>query len=164
MSPTEELHRVFAFGSNMNQRDLERWFRKNGYDFSGVLGVEPGYLDNSRLAWNYLSPVRAGGAANVESAPGQSVPGLILTLDDRALQALDHKEGAPERYRRSLERIRVSEDDYRDAWVYRVTPEFTQAEFTAPKREYIALLVAAAREFRFAESYVEYLQSIETLD
>lgn len=165
MARTGELHRVFAYGSNMHQEDLARWFEANEFDYdASVLGLELGYLVDHTLVWNYLSPVREGGAANVGAAPGKRLPGVILEVDASGLEAIDRKEGYPDRYGRRLETIAVPDGVERQAWVYRVTDAYRREGFTPPRRNYLDLIIAAAERFRFNDAYLEWLRSLETAD
>ncbi|MGE0328797.1 MAG: gamma-glutamylcyclotransferase family protein [Polyangiaceae bacterium] len=158
------MHWVFAYGSNMDLGDLTNWFQGKGLGNPRVLHLAVGSLPEHRLVWNYRSLSRGAGAANVEIASQSSVPGLLLQLDEATLLALDQKEGHPERYRREHLTCRVWSGEPRDAWVYRVQPEFRQPAFVAPTRGYRDLLLCAARRHGFPADYVAALESLELAD
>ena len=98
MNPKHTTEWVFAYGSNLHIQDLKHWLRHYGYSDEGIIQVLPAILDNYRLVWNYYSPVRKGGAANVEPAPGHQVLGALLELTPETLPGIDRKEGHPKRY------------------------------------------------------------------
>jgi|TARA_B100001964_G_scaffold200278_1_gene227117 hypothetical protein len=168
MGHREREHWVFAFGSNLNRSDLERWLAKNHYDPKGILALEPALLRDFSLVWDYRSPVRRGGAANVVPATSQVVYGGLLRVDEPTLYALDHKEGHPERYCRGEEprlceyfppsRPPVS------AWLYEVQPAFKEPAFTAPRRVYRDVVVQGASELGLPEDWIAMLRATPTLD
>ncbi len=80
-------HRVFAYGSNMDLGDVAAWFEQQQLGKPNVLHLAVGCLEGHRLVWNYRSPRRGAGAANVEPAVQRSVPGLLLEVDDATLSA-----------------------------------------------------------------------------
>lgn len=171
------MHWVFAYGSNMHVGDLARWLRNNGVSSATVCQVMPAVLPGHRLVWNYYSPVRRGGAANVEPEPRGLVLGLALRVDDAGLAALDRKEGHPQRYAREeqtlvrLERgfellvqgvpaalqeelAALSPSAASRAWVYRVQPAYRRAQHTPPRRAYLQLMLQAAEQHGFPAWYV----------
>ncbi len=145
----------------MDLGDLSTWFQGRGFGKPGVLHLAVGSLPEHRLVWNYRSPSRGAGAANVEPDSACEVPGLLLQLDEPTLAGLDQKEGHPERYRREHLSCRVWSGEPRDAWVYRVQPAYREPHFVAPRREYRDLLLAAARRHGFPADYIGQLERLE---
>ena len=168
MGDRSSTHWVFAYGSNLNLQDLGHWLTTHGYDPAGIQTLEPACLDDYQLIWDYRSPVRQGGAANVAPSPGQQVYGGLLRVDSSCLDGLDHKEGHPERYNRGTELVacRPLSDPKSEiyAWVYEVQPAFKQSEFTAPRRAYRDIVVAGAQSLGLPGSWIEHLRSTPTLD
>lgn len=155
------MYWVFAYGSNMDLGDLSAWFHSTGLGRPKVLHLAVGSLPQYRLVWNYRSPSRGAGAANVEPAALSTVPGLLLQLDEQTLLGLDRKEGHPERYRREHLTCHVWSGEPRDAWVYRVQPAHRQDSFVAPRREYRDLILGAARRHGFPADYIANLEALE---
>lgn len=157
------LHTVFAYGSNMSLRDLARWLDETGHGPLAPARSVRATLPDHRLVWNYRSPVRRGGAANVEHAPGTHVPGVLLHVDDALLVALDVKEGHPERYLRSQRPV-VVDDEHVDAWVYEVTEAWRHDDIVRPRRSYVETVLRGASDFGLPEEHLELIRAVETLD
>ena len=153
---------VFAYGSNMHEVDLAQWLVRNGYPGASIENLERATLADYRLVWNHYASARQGGAANVEPALGQSVPGLLQKVDALGLEALDAKEEHPLVYRRELLPLRLESGTELRAWVYRVTPERRSRGFVPPKRAYLNLLLESAR--RFDLPHLAELEALPTAD
>ena len=155
---------VFAYGSNMHLADLERWMASRPPPRGRILRAEAAHAEGYRLVFNYYSPTRQGGAANVEAAPNRRLPGVAMELDEAALGAIDVKEGHPHRYHRSEARIVLANGLGLDAWIYMVRPEYRAAEPVLPTRHYRRLLVEGALEFGLPEAHITGLRKLETCD
>jgi cation transport regulator ChaC len=161
---TTDRHFVFAYGSNMDVPDLLRWLRERGHDEREPFDIRRGTLHEHRFAWNYRSPVRKGGAANVEPSAGARVPGLLLEVDEHMLLALDEKEGHPERYLRRELTVHVDGGGHVDAWVYRVTERYLTGDETWPRRAYLDVVLRGAREWELPDWHIEALAKTPTMD
>jgi len=161
-----DLDWVFAYGSNMHMVDLRRWLAENGHGAGGIHRVEPATLPGYRLAWNYRSRTRNGGAANVAPAEGRVLPGLALLVDAVTLRALDMKEGHPSWYDRGASRhtLRLHAGGVVDGWVYVATAARCSVDAVWPRREYLELLVVAAREHGLPHAHVAELEATPTAD
>ena len=81
-------HLYFAYGSNLNDRDLR-------YRCPHARPVAPARLEGWRLVFRRV--------ADIEPAAGRVVPGALWKLSDRDLANLDRYEGVPSHYvRRSV--------------------------------------------------------------
>src|SRR2546427_2265350 len=82
----------FAYGSNMNRAQMRS---RTGQ----ILEEQPGRFGNYEMLFNRKS--RGGSAtANIRSAPGKIVYGVLYKVPDAAFRSLDRFEGVPEHYRR----------------------------------------------------------------
>lgn len=158
------MHRVFAYGSNMCLPDLARFLREHGHVSSLDVSVHPALLVGHRLVWNYFSPPRNGGAANVEVCEGRDLPGVVLEVDAPLLLSLDLKEGHPHRYARALRPVRLVAGESVDAWVYAVTPPYREPHRVPPRRAYLELLVEGARAHGLPEWHLAELLGTPTAD
>lgn len=159
------MHRVFAYGSNMCLVDLARWLDARGYPALTPLAAEAATLDGWRLVWNYRSPSRDGGAANVERCPrGGALPGVLLTVCDELFAAIDHKEGHPDRYRRRVLPVRRGDGRSTDGWVYVVTDDWRQPADVPPRRAYLDVVLRGARAHRLPAAHLTTLAGLTTLD
>lgn len=152
---------VFAYGSNMELDDLARWLGERGYPQLVPIAMEPGMLPGYRLCWNYRSPARKGGAANVEPCDGPPLPGLALAVDAALLEAIDHKEGHPERYKRELLPVMLASGRRIEAWVYRVTEDWrVEGEPVWPRGAYLELLLKGARHHGLPDWHIAALEEV----
>ena len=159
-------HWVFAYGSNMDLKDLERWCRERERPLGHVDHAEAAVLPNHALAWNYYSDARKGGAANVEQRAGAELWGLALLVCPTALRVIDDKEGHPRRYRRGPRPVpaRLRSGGEVAAWVYVVREEFRRQEQVPPTRHYRDIMLRAARAHGFPEHYLRELERLPTRD
>lgn len=158
---------VFAYGSNMHLPDLARWLREHGHPAEAPRRAVPARLPDHALAWNYRSRARRGGAANVVRRLGAEVRGVALLVSARLLEAIDHKEGHPNRYDRGAERMvarALADGSPLDAWVYRVTPAHQIDEDVPPRRGYLGLMIEAAETHGLGEAWLCALRALPTLD
>ncbi len=155
---------VFAYGSNMDLDDLARWLRERGHPERAPLELSAAVLEGHRLVWNYRSPSRKGGAANVEVHAASSLPGVCLRVEPALLRALDEKEGHPQRYARALCRARLPGDRYVDAWLYTVTDAWRLDEPCWPRRAYLDVVVRGAKAHGLPAWHLEALAQVETVD
>lgn len=174
------LHWVFAYGSNMDLDDVERWCRERGHEPIRILDAQVAELPGFALAWNYYSDARQGAAANVEEKAGRSLPGLVLQVSATGLGVLDRKEGHPRRYRRRLLRVVTAKESAPspsgesaesgpacapdtaaiEAWVYQVQPEFLRSQPQHPTSTYVNIMLRAAERHGFPGWYLRELRAL----
>ena len=120
------LSEVFAFGSNLDLTDFIAWCRRERGLTPKIERISWAWLRDYRFSWDYYSPVRRGGAANINPAAGYSVAGVVFKVDSATLAALDAKEGHPERYLRQEVSVECMDAPrgMRKVWTYRVTPTY----------------------------------------
>ena len=73
------MGRCFAYGSNLNLRDLELWCQRLGRP--PALMVKPGvpaYLPDHEVVFDYLSSSRKGGVLDLRPSVGKIVPAAEL--------------------------------------------------------------------------------------
>lgn len=89
----------FAYGSNLDQQDFERWCEERGHGY-GLLDdvVGPAVLDDWALVFGRESKRKGGGVLDIWPRLGHQVPGVVFEVDKEALAALDKKEGHPNHY------------------------------------------------------------------
>lgn len=86
----------FAYGSNMNWGDLDRWCDEHGYSSidPGTL-TEPGTIKGYKLAFNNYPSFRKGGALNIiKSFHNDQVCGVLFKLNDQDFEKIEKKEGS----------------------------------------------------------------------
>ncbi len=159
------IHRVFAYGSNMHLPDLRRWMEGRGHGDGSILASSGALLDGWELVWNYRSPTRKGGAANVRERAGAVLPGVVLEVDAGGLRALDAKEGHPGRYSRgdALVEVQIS-GGTTGAWLYVVRPEFRSEGMVPPRRAYLELVLAGARAHGLPDKHLGILGEVPVFE
>lgn len=161
-SPAPATEAVFAYGSNMDLDDLAVWLAAKGYPVERPR-FAPAVLPGWRLVWNYTSPTRRGGAANIEPAPGHDLPGAVLWVGRGLLRAIDHKEGHPERYRRQRLTVQLEAGPL-EVWAYVVTPAWRTSSESRPRRVYVETIVRGARMMGLPEAHIAALAATRTLE
>lgn len=155
---------VFAYGSNMNIEDLQRWFDEKGHRRARIARVERATLPDYRLVWNYHSISRDGGAANVERAAGQSLPGVALDVNPEALSAIDEKEGHPRYYSRgsALVPVELAAGPRIEAWLYVALPKHCSTTTVYPRCSYLEILIRASEAHGLPADHVAMLRAMPT--
>ncbi|MBI4434037.1 gamma-glutamylcyclotransferase [Candidatus Uhrbacteria bacterium] len=150
----------------MHLPDLRRWLGEHGENPNGILRTEPATLEGWRIAWNYFSRSRNGGAANIIRAHGRILPGVALFVDRPTLEAIDHKEGHPRFYTRGARRVRIRLHSGVEelAWVYVARPELRKHEPVHPRRAYLNLLIEAAQHHELDRDHIAELAATPTID
>ena len=139
----------FAYGSNLSESEMRA--ACPGHRFLG-----PARLHGRRLEFRRRSRRWGGGAADIASAPGESVWGALYELPDGALAALDRKEGAGFAYRRMDVEVDL-EGEPRRAVAYEV--ERKEPREVAPTADYLRLLLGGAAERGLPHDYVDAIGS-----
>lgn len=153
--------KLFAYASNMNLGFLKSWLTQHGGRPDGIRGAAPATLADHKVVFNYPSPT--GTTANLAAAKGETVHGVLLEVDDAALQKLEQKEGVP----RAYQRVRVAVTDERgkvhdDAYALTAPPE--RCKEGAPKKKYLEIILKGAEEFKLPADYVAALKAVKTAD
>lgn len=137
----------FAYGSNLNQADWERWCQSRGYP-SGLLRFHSkAVLPDHRPCFSYRSASRGGGVLDVVAAPGQVVPGAVFEVTAAGWQALDEKEGAPFCYRRIAATVLGPHGEEMRAATYQVQ-DSRRETFVEPNDEYLEIVRTGCRKLR----------------
>ncbi len=131
----------FAYGSNLDLDDWRAWCARCGEDPGGLsdTGLR-GWLPDRVLRFDYRSPVRRGGCLDPLPWPGQLVAGALFDAEDATWRALDHKEGAPQRYRR-VDTVALLPDGHtRPCVTYEVTAAW-RSGFHVPADGYLDVVL-----------------------
>lgn len=157
--PTQ-VHKIFAYGSNMNIPDLKRWLTQHDYSPKGLFNVIPARLPGYELIWNYWSPARKGGAANIRQSDKHLILGAILEVDAPLLRAIDQKEGHPKRYLRQPKKVACFELKTHTphlAWLYKVTKQYESAHVILPTDDYLNIVIEGAKNLELPSEYIDEL-------
>lgn len=161
----QKMIRYFAYGSNMDKEDLDRWCTSRGFPLVKFLSVSPAELDGHRLCFNYFSASRNGGAANIMESDEDHVFGLLIEIEERDLETIRTKEGYPNFYTEiSVDVQRLDGTVVQDVITYKVVKSREEPSHQPPTRDYLSLIIRSARRYNFPADYVNYLQLIKTID
>ena len=154
--------KYFAYGSNMDKEDFDKWCYKNNCTEIEFLNVTPAKLKGFRLAFNYFSHNRKGGAANIMRDEGNIVYGLLIDLKDGDRITIRKKEGYPDFYFEIPVEVETFDGEIiKDAITYKVVEKRQENHHVKPTRKYISLIVQNAMKYGFPEDYINFLRSFE---
>lgn len=142
------MERCFAYGSNLNLRDLELWCQRLGRP--PALMVKPGvpaYLPDHEVVFDYLSSSRKGGVLDLRPSVGKIVPGALFEATEEDLRTLDLKEGVPLIYRQVEKRVLLPNGREVMARAYEVAPEYRQPGPVPPAEAYLRIMAEGLAAF-----------------
>lgn len=116
----------FAYGSNLDLGQMRARCRS-------ATPLGPATLPGVRLVFAGHSPTRGGGVATVERDADAQVQGLLYTLTEADLAALDRCEGVPFTYDRVLKTVVDEHGRRRRAQVYRLAPDLAEEALPGPR-------------------------------
>lgn len=153
----------FAYGSNMDQVDLDDWCERNGFEKIVFKRVIPAKLSGYRLIFDHYSSGRKGGAANIERSSKDSVYGLLIEMDDKYLQAIRNKEGYPYIYEEIIVTVKAKDGkNYPHVMTYQVVQDKRKNGHQRPTAYYHGLILNNAKKYGFPNEYIRFLKQIET--
>lgn len=161
----QKMIRYFAYGSNMDEEDLDRWCESRGFSLVKFLSVSPAKLDGYRLCFNYFSASRNGGVANIMESDEDHVFGLLIEMEECDLETIRTKEGYPNFYTEiSVDVQRLDGTVVQDIRTYKVVKSREEPSHQPPTKDYLRLIIRSAIRYGFPADYVKYLESIKTRD
>ena len=140
----------FAYASNMSREQLVQR--------AGPPGEERvARLENYELSFDKIS--RGGtGTANIVSAAGKVVYGVLYRLTEAQMKILDRFEGVPDHYRRSQVGVTDEKGNKVNAHAYLARKV---RKGLKPDRLYLRRILRGAEEHALPADYVESLRTIE---
>ncbi len=142
------MERYFAYGSNLNLKDLELWCQRLGRP--PALMVKPGvpaYLPDHEVVFDYLSSSRKGGVLDLRPSVGRIVPGALFEATEEDLRTLDLKEGVPLIYRQVEKRVLIADGREVVARAYEVAPGYRLPAPVAPAGAYVRIVAEGLAAF-----------------
>ena len=143
----------------MHQDDLNRWCDKKFISRIQIENPKVAELKDYKLDFNYRSPSRDSGAANIMEESGSSVFGLVFELDDEDYSKIKKKEGAPFFYKEIDVEV-VVDGEIKEVKTFKVVSEKEADSFVKPSEEYLGLIIESAKKYGFPEGYVSMLENI----
>ena len=166
----------FAYSTDVNEKDLDRWCRKYGFDYPMKRKVANAYLPDMEIIFNYRERERKGRVSNIRRRFGQAVPGVLFEVKPGGWEAIEAKKLVPRCYR-PIETVALTEDGREhEVTAYHVIPDRIAGTFFPPREEYTETLkegllshgfddriLAAVSEGREAPWYIDRLFVYGTL-
>jgi 5-oxoprolinase (ATP-hydrolysing) len=153
----------FAYGSNMDKEDLDKWCEGKSFQKIKFLSVSPAKLNGFQLRFNYFSKARNGGAANIMGSSYSCVYGLLIEIDDSDLQTLRNKEGHPKFYEEIPVKVEKSDGTVVEkTMTYKVRKDREKSSDQPPTKCYMQLIIKNARKYQFPTEYITFMETIAT--
>lgn len=146
--------KYFAYGSNMNWEDLDKWCDKYGYSSidPGTL-TETGVIKGYKLAFNHYSSSRKGGALNIiKTSHNDQVYGALFNLSDADFEKIKRKEGAA--YKCFPVNVFLQNGQVVGAKTFKVED---LREYYPPTEEYLRIVLDGAEHFGLREECLEQI-------
>lgn len=141
------MDRYFAYGSNLNLRDLTKWCELMGRPSALTGDGLQAYLPDHELIFDYFSPSRQGGVLDLRPSVGKLVPGALFEVTESSLKTLDLKEGVPLIYRRVEKRVLIADGREFLAVAYEVAHDYRSATPVPPSEAYVDIVAAGLADF-----------------
>lgn len=152
----------FAYGSNMDKNDLDKWCKKKSNSKIEFLDIRPAILEDYKLCFNYFSISRNCGTANIMRKEESKVYGLLIKIDEKDKKKIREKEGHPNHYFEIPVNVKTFENDIiKDVLTYKVVKEREKSEHQPPSKYYMSLIILNAEKYEFPAEYKKYLRSLE---
>ena len=145
---------IFAYGSNLNCKDLQEYCTRKGLGPTNMKKICNATLAGYTLAWSFYSQNRGCGVLNIEEKECAKVLGAVLEVDANTLSILDGKEGHPNHYQRIPVNVLSDEGITIKAFAYKASPTFITTAFY-PSKEYLEIVANGMRENGLDENYIE---------
>lgn len=143
----------FAYGSNMNSHDLEKWCVDHKVKIS-LKNPKVACLKDFCLAFTHKSDRRNGGVADIVRKKGETTWGVLFETNDESLKAIDIKEGVALGVYRQIEvEVFVEEKSVSNVITYEVIKKGSYR----PSRDYLDVILTGASEHHLPEDYVKKL-------
>ena len=146
----------FAYGSNLNLKDLREYEKRNFTDvkksFVDSISISDGifFLPDYQLQFPVYSKGREGGVLDVTPNVGHVVAGKLFQVDDWDL--LDMKEGSPNFYKRISITVIDENGKTFDAFTYVVSSK-NKTDHVKPNQNYVKIVSEGYNEFGISEKF-----------
>lgn len=144
----------FAYGSNMNWDDLDRWCEKHNYSpIHPGSNVESGIVKDYRLIFSHRSISRNGGALNIVKSMGDEVCGVLFTLSDEDFKKIIEKEGSA--YKQYPVNVILTDGKVVGAKTFKAKDG---RELFPPTDEYLEIVSAGAEYFNLGDKCLKQIK------
>lgn len=155
----------FAYGLNLDREDLAKACVKKGIPTPRLMDGRVARLDGWAIRFNFFSPARMGGTANIVDTdkPEDRVYGLVYEVNDVELKIIDWKEGVPRSYQRQTVEVTLLDGKPLPGVVtHTVVKNREMAQHVPPPKEDLERIARNARRLGFPGDYVKVLEALPT--
>lgn len=154
--------RYFAYGSNMDKDDLDKWCIKRKHPIIKFKKIIPVKLSGYKLCFNYYSSTRNAGAANITKDDDSFLYGLLVDIEDPEITIIREKEGYPNYYNEIYVSVESSKGEIiKDVVTYKVVKKRESIENIKPTFYYLNLIIKNSEKYGFPEDYIGYLNTFK---
>lgn len=153
----------FAYGSNLNQQDLDRWCDRHGRPFLN-LRAKPwrrAALKDFGLAFNCYSRSQRCGPASIRPSPGEYVRGVAFEITQEEFRQIAQKEGAPETYVEKHISLTLEDNTAVPAVTFRCRPG-TERPDRRPCKDYLRIIIEGAKQYDLHPDWIKKLEEAPT--
>ena len=144
----------FAYGSNLNPSDLNRWCRDREERGDFLEFHSTGVLRDFSARFTLFSNTRSGGVLDVVPQQGHEVPGVLFTVTRTdGWRLLDLKEGVPSHYVRANVGVSVEGKEMIQAITYTVAAHRRQAH-VIPHQHYVDVVCEGLNQWGLDASHI----------
>lgn len=152
----------FAYGSNINPKELERVRNDYGLSADDLKVTGRGIIKDYALVFDYYSSTRNAGALDMSVCPDSVVHGVFIKCSEAGWRALDEKEGSnskPPYY----EKVMVNALTWDSLTPVRCCTYIVHAarrrDFCNPSQEYLSLVEEGMKIWQFPKEALDALHS-----
>lgn len=150
-------HLIFAYGSNLHQKDLDRYTAERNLPTISPRKICNACLREWRLSWTAFSKTRQCGVLNITPENEAQTWGCLMRLTDEELAILDRKEGHPTHYHRISVTVYDTNDSAYEAETYVAYP-CVQTEYFYPTLHYLTIVTEGMKMHGLPNSYIDDLK------
>lgn len=145
MNEGKEMFYYFAYGSNMNFKQMKKRCKNAQF-------LCRAYLEGYKFVYDGYSSKREGAVANIIPTNNKNniVWGGLWLITKEDLEELDKYEGYPYSYDRQRVRVKNEKGEEFEAWVYLRSPK----EPGKPSESYLKIILEGARDCNLPEDYI----------
>lgn len=160
---TQEKALYFAYGSNLNDNDLQQWCdtKKLKIELTKKGNAK---LNGYGLDFTRKSKNRNCGVADIVKSTNSSVFGVLFETDNKSLENIDKKEGVASKSYKRID-VEVIFDDgscFHNVITYEVVKKSKKIIY--PNSEYLNLIIEGAEKNGLPDEWIEKLKRIPTKD
>jgi cation transport regulator ChaC len=153
----------FAYGSNLNQDDLDKWCDRHGRPRLDLKSKtwHRATLHDFAFGFDCYSRTRRCGAANIQPSPGECVKGVVFEITQPEFELIAQKEGTPKTYVEKNVGLELEDGTRVPAKTFHCCPG-TERPDLKPSKEYLRVIVEGDRRYGLDSAWIEKLEQIPT--